>query len=407
MKVDIIVAGGGASGMTAAIMAARQGKKVMILEHKDRIGKKLLATGNGKCNYTNENQQESCYRSSNSSYPMQVLRQYGMQETMEFFYDLGIYPKVKNGYVYPNSGQAASVLDVLRLELSRYQVPVCCRERVMEIVRDTKGFRVVTDKTVHRAGRVILCTGGMASSKLGSDGSGYALAEALGHHIIPAVPALTGLKARGDYYKALAGVRAEAGVSLWIDDCFTAKDTGEVQLAAYGISGIPVFQISRYAAAALLQKRKVTVYLDFMPSLPKESLNKIINERSVRNKSAEEMMIGLLPGKLSLVLLKRAGISLAESLFQKDREQRKLSDMIKHFSTDIYDTNGFDNAQATAGGVDTREVDCHTMESVLVPGLYLAGELLDVDGICGGYNLQWAWSTGAIAGIHASQTDKE
>lgn len=401
VDADVIVAGGGASGLFAAILCAKKHLKVIVLEQKERIGKKILATGNGKCNYTNQKQGKGCYRGENKEFTETGISTFGSAEAISYWQELGIYPKDKNGYVYPFSEQASSVLEVLRMELKRQGVIVACEEKVQNIEKRGKEFLVETEKNRYTAKYVIVATGGQASPKLGSDGSGYRLAKKLGHSVVEPVPALIGLKCKDGYYKSVAGVRTEAEVSVYIDGkskCI-AKDRGELQLTGYGISGIPVFQISRFAARALKEGKKVQVQIDYMPSLSNKELENLLQKRfQDKQKNAEEALIGLFNKKLIQMFLKTSGIkpeSMAVNV--TDKQIKQLADKIKGMATQVLDTNGFDQAQVTAGGVSTWEIDSSTMESLLVPGLYFTGEVMDVDGICGGYNLQWCWSSAFLA----------
>ena len=403
---DIIVIGGGASGMTAAIAAARAGAFVTILEHGVRVGKKLLSTGNGRCNLTNLDQNCKNYRGSRPDFALEVLQQFSVADTLKFFEELGIYTKNRNGYLYPKSDQASAVLDVLRMELSRLGVAVECEVNIKEILSAEDGFTIKTDKGTWSSKKLILATGGKAAPKTGSDGSGYTLAKALGHRIIPPAPALTALKAEGDFFKNLAGVRTDARVTLCIDGQSSYSETGELQLTAAGISGIVVFQASRFAARALLAGRRVEAVLDFLPDFDKESWDIFLDRRIRHNdyKTIEEFLIGLLHKKLILVLLKQTGIQRERRADRlSGREWRLLWENLHGFLVKIIGTNSFDSAQVCSGGVDTKEIDGRTMESKRLPGLYFAGELVDIDGACGGYNLQWAWSSGTVAGRWAAK----
>lgn len=408
MKRHIIVIGGGASGLTAAISAARRGADVTILEHMDRVGKKILSTGNGKCNMTNLVQEPSCYRGDHPEFGPAVIGHFPVDQTLEFFKGLGILPKIKNGYVYPNSEQASSVLDVLRMEAERLKINVVCGCEVTGIRSLPPGFRVLTSLGEYQADRVILAAGSKAAPNTGSDGSGYELARQLGHRIIKPLPALVQLRCDSSYEKQLSGIRTEAKVTLLADKKKAAEDTGELQLTDYGISGIPVFQISRYAVKALDQKRRVTAVLDFLPKMSKEETLAYLTERKEQMgyKNAESFFTGLFNKKLALVLLKRAGIR--PGFLMKEAGEKQLLALlrqIKEMEVVITASNPFQQAQICCGGVDTNEVNPDTMESRKLKGLYLAGELLDVDGICGGYNLQFAWSSGYLAG--ASAADKK
>lgn len=404
MGRQVIVIGAGASGLTAAVFAARAGASVTLLEHMDRVGKKILSTGNGKCNLTNLFQDPSCYRGDRPEFAVEVIRHFPVEDTLAFFKGLGIFPKVKNGYVYPYSEQASAVLDVLRMEAEHQNVKVICGCEVEQI--RLRPFVVSTSAGEYRADRVILATGGKAAPATGSDGSGYRIAKAMGHRIIKPLPALVQLRCKDGYEKQLAGIRTEARVTLMADGQMIAGDTGELQLTDYGISGIPVFQVSRYAAKALERKRTVTAVIDYLPTLSWEETLHYLQARKEQAayKSAETFFTGLLNRKLAQVVLKKAGISPDFPMNKAGgRQLRKLTEQIKGMEFTVAATNPFAQAQICCGGVDTGEVDPDTMESRLIPGLYLAGELLDVDGICGGYNLQFAWSSGYLAGISAGR----
>ena len=399
--LKVIVIGGGASGLMSAIWAARNHCKVTILEQKDKLGKKILATGNGKCNYTNYVQNPSCYRSMNNQEAIKVYETFDVSRTIEFFEELGIYPKERNGYVYPNSGQAASILDVLILEAKRLGVEMICNAKVTAVKQQKGYFQVTATGQTYQGDHVILTTGGCASQKLGSDGSGYPIAKAFGHQIIKPLPALVQLKSNGKYLKTLSGVRCDAAISLLADSKKLTAEKGEILFANYGISGIPVMQVSRYASTALDKGGKVQLSIDFLPDLSYQQLMEQLERRIEhgKNRTAEELFIGLLNHKLTYVLLKEVGID-PELLSGKVRKEawKKLANQMKNFTMTITDTNGFENAQTCTGGVPLSEIDCNTMESKKTKGLFFAGELLDVDGTCGGYNLQWAWSSGFVAG---------
>lgn len=402
----VMVIGGGASGMMAAITAASFGAEVTILEQNDRLGKKILSTGNGRCNYTNLHQEPSCYHSENPSFPWEILTQFDVSKTVDFFQRLGICPKERNGYLYPRSDQASSVLDVLRMECRRLQI-ICLEERkCTEIFPQKSGFRLKTTQGDLYAQKVILASGSRASSISGSDGSGYTMAQKLGHRLVPVLPALVQLYCKEDFYKSVAGIRVQGEISLYGNGMFLAKDQGEIQLTKYGISGIPVFQISGAAAQALNQKQQVRAVLNFMPDLKEEQFLAFLKERVQMRpeKALEEFFIGLFPKKLSDLWIRLSGIARGTGIGTLHKEQwNTLTLLVRHFETVIEKTNSFEQAQVCRGGVDTRELYPLTLESRHVPGLYFAGEILDVDGLCGGYNLQWAWSSGYVAGREAAR----
>ena len=382
----IAIIGGGASGLVAAIAAARTNPQAQILiyEKKDSAGKKILATGNGRCNLTNKDMNASYFHSDNLSVVEEVLQKFGYEDTIAFFTSLGLLTKARGNYVYPYSDQASTVLDLLKSELDRLHVKITTDVTVTGISPTSHGFTVLTDHQKQKADAVILACGGKANSRLGSDGSGYALAKELGHTMVPVVPALVQLKVKNHPFAKAAGVRTDAVVTAVCHGQPAASDHGELQLTAYGISGIPVFQISRYASRALEENKKVSVSLNFFPAYTETELREFLKKRQERCPwlGKQEIFTGILPEKLAKVLLK-----------QKDPLKAAAD-----FSLSIRDTSGFEQAQVCAGGVDTMEIHPETMESVLHKGLYFAGEIVDIDGPCGGYNLQWAWSSGAVAG---------
>ena len=401
----VAVIGGGAAGMMAAITAAREGVKVTILEHKDRIGKKILSTGNGRCNFTNTFQTPACYRSDNRDFAWNIIQKFNVEKTISFFKELGIYPKDRNGYLYPYSDQAAAILEVLQLEIAKLDICVMTEINVLDIQPIKRGIRVTTDKKTITVDSVILACGSKAAPVTGSDGSGYQLAKLLGHRIVPVLPALVQLRCAEKFYKSISGVRVQGTVEIYADDISLASDTGEIQLTNYGISGIPVFQVSRYAAKAIYQKQSVTAVLNFMPDMNKDEFLSFLQERITLcpHKTLDEFFTGIFPKKLCELWIRLSRLPKEMRVSDLSGEQlEKLVLLIQHLRTHITETNAFEQAQICCGGVDTTEINPDTLESNYVPGIYFAGELLDVDGICGGYNLQWAWSSGFVAGREAA-----
>lgn len=401
----VAVIGGGAAGMMAAITAAREGVKVTILEHKDRIGKKILSTGNGRCNFTNTFQTPACYRSDNRDFAWNIIQKFNVEKTISFFKELGIYPKDRNGYLYPYSDQAAAILEVLQIEIAKLDICVMTEINVLDIQPVKRGIRVTTDKKTITVDSVILACGSKAAPVTGSDGSGYQLAKLLGHRIVPVLPSLVQLRCAEKFYKSISGVRVQGTVEIYADDISLASDTGEIQLTNYGISGIPIFQVSRYAAKAIYQKQSVTAVLNFMPDMNKDEFLSFLQERITLcpHKTLDEFFIGIFPKKLCELWIRLSRLPKEMRVSDLSGEQlEKLVLLIQHLRTHITETNAFEQAQICCGGVDTTEINPDTLESNYVPGIYFAGELLDVDGICGGYNLQWAWSSGFVAGREAA-----
>jgi predicted Rossmann fold flavoprotein len=402
----IVVVGGGASGLVAGITAAKQGAKVTILERMDKPGKKLLSTGNGRCNYTNRNQMLRNYRGSHPEFAQNILNQFTLENTIDFFSDLGILPKDRNGYLYPNSNQASSILEVLLMEAFHQRIKLKYNEHVSSVFQRDNQYIIGTDTWEYPCDSVIIAAGSKAAPVLGSDGSGYQLAQALGHHIVTPLPALTALKAKETYFARLSGIRTEAKVTLYLEGDIFCEERGELQLTGYGISGIPVFQISTFAVRGIHEGKMVQVFVDFLPDLSKEELLQLLKERCSKNthKTMEEMMIGLLNRKLITVLLELAGCSAnLKALEVTEAKLMDLTERIKAHKIQIEGCHSYEQAQVCSGGVDTSELYEDTLESRLAPNIYFAGEIIDIDGACGGYNLQWAWSSGYTAGLHAAK----
>lgn len=429
------IIGGGASGMTAAVAAAWAGADVTLLEGGDRVGRKILSTGNGKCNLGNLHLSEKEYRGAGQEWIKTCLSRFDTEETLRFFGKMGLLIKEKNGGLYPVCEQASAVLDVLRAELRTVGVQVFTQCRVEEIHREPDGrFRVTSGERVFYFHRVILACGGKAAPKTGSDGSGYGLARKLGHTIVPVVPALVQLRCREKYLKEVAGVRAEAVIRILPQaeellksggEGFSSEgavagevpagrlapegftERGELQLTDYGISGIPVFQLSR-EVNYLLQSRgagaEAEVAIDLLPDYDREAFAAMCAGRRVllSDRTVEEFFTGLLNKKLMLLFIKMAGLKRDTPIEEADAAGiARVFALCKDWRLHVTGSNSFDNAQVCAGGVDTAQVGVN-MESLKVPGLYFAGEILDVDGRCGGYNLQWAWCSGYLAGSSAA-----
>ena len=400
---DVIIIGAGASGLMAAAAAASKGARVALLEHKDDIGKKILATGNGRCNFTNTDMSVNKFHGSKALIK-NGLSQFNYADTIRFFKELGIPAYDNAGYIYPNSRQAASVVAAFRMELMRLHVDVKTGINITDIkpADDRTGYCIQTDRGSFKSKRLIIACGLTASPKLGSDGSLFRQIEALGHHIQKPLPALCGFSCDGLNFKKITGVRCDATVASVIDGQMTEQNTGELQLADYGISGIPVFQISSLMSRALDKGQRVEVIIDFLPAFSDDELNGYIKDRSITttdNRSLNEMLNGLLNNKLLLELIHKSGVSPdKKGRLLTDDDCKSLTRSIKHTAVSVKKPRGAEFAQVCAGGIYTKEIDGRTLESKIHPGLYFCGELLDVDGICGGYNLQWAWTSGYIAG---------
>lgn len=403
---QILVAGGGASGLMAAVAAARQGAKVTLLEKNKQTGKKLLVTGNGHCNFTNRNQEQGKYRSGSPAFVERALKAFGWEDTVAFFEELGIPARDRDGYLYPASGQAASVADALRLEAGRLKVKMSCNTEILSVEYRDGRFLARTGGWEYEGGALILACGSPAAPETGASGDGYRFAESLGHTVETPLPALTGVYAAEKDCGKLAGVRQEARAVLLVDGQICAEETGEVQFTSYGLSGIPIFQISRYVSRALEQKKTCEICLDLWSGRGNGRMRAVFEKsrQYTKDRSGAGALLGIFPEKLSRVLLERAGISLAKKRGDWTRaEEERLTALIGTFRFNVTRCRGYEQAQVCTGGVPLAELKGITMESDRTPGLYLAGELLDVDGACGGYNLQWAWTSGYLAGRAAAE----
>ena len=406
MAIRIGIVGGGAAGMAAAIRAARNGAEVELFEGNDRVGKKILSTGNGKCNLGNVELELDKYFSSRPERLERFLEKFNADDTIAFFHSLGLLVKQKNGGLYPVSEQAASVLDALRYAIERESaIKVRTQCRIDRIERTAKKNKITlfSGREQFSFDRVILACGGKAAPKTGSDGSGYLLAKMLGHGIVPTVPALVQMKCSEEWFKSVAGVRADAEISF--DDGERVAERGELQLVDYGISGIPVFQLSRRMNYILRSRKELVVKIDFLPDYPGEHFaDKLFRERRALMKGAtvEAYFTGLLNKKLMLLFIRMAGLKPTEAAEQADRERlKRVYELCRELRVHVTGSNSFDNAQVTAGGVPLEEVT-ERLESKKAPGVFFAGEILDVDGRCGGYNLHWAWCSAYLAGTGAA-----
>ena len=403
---DTAVIGAGAAGFMAAITAARNGRSVAIIEHKDRPGKKILATGNGKCNFTNERMGTEYFRGDKKLIETS-LKKFTERDTLDFFSQLGVVARNKNGYYYPNSESAASLLKALEMEAKRLGIRVYTSVEILDIRAGQTGFDILVNGFKYVCGKLIIAAGLLASPKLGSDGSIFPILEKMGHSFTRINPALCGLKCHGFDFKRASGVRCQARVSVYVDGALAGSDQGELQIADYGISGIPVFQISRFAAEAVASKRKCSVQIDFCPEYEEAELVGIL--RKYRSSIADsftfaDLLNGIFNEKLAAALLKQADLSEKKPIGKiEDEEIVKLAKVIKQTEITVDQARGFDFAQVCAGGIRTEEINIDTLESRLVKNMYFVGEILDVDGICGGYNLQWAWTSGFIAGSSVSR----
>ena len=400
--MEIAVIGGGASGIVAAIIGARNGAKVTIYERCERIGRKILATGNGRCNYTNIYATVDNYHGKEPEFINDTINNFWIGETNSFFAELGMLTKIENdGKAYPYSLQASAVLDVLRYELDRLGVNVVTEFEVEKIekVKGKFNIRAYNGKTA-KADKVILSTGGKASPSLGSNGSGYKLAQDFGHKLSKLYPSLVQIKTETNLIKALKGIKLDANVLLEVGDKKTSY-FGEVLFTDYGLSGPAIFNISRLCA----DDCEAVITLDILPEIEYDELYEILKNRRNRYRNLETFFVGMVNKKVGMTIMKYADVLpfSRSSDTINEKELRRLCDALKDLKLKVTGTMSWNNAQVTAGGILTADINSKTMESKLCEGLYMTGEILDIDGDCGGYNLQWAWSSGYVAGVNASR----
>lgn len=399
---NIAVIGCGAAGMMAAISAAQYEKDIVILERNDVAGKKIPATGNGKCNFTNLNITNGDFYGNDTDTAFKVYEKFNNYDTVSFFESIGILKTDKNGYCYPHSQTAASVRDALVRKINQLGIPVIFDFRVANISYSDKIY-ISTSKNKGNicSRKLIVAAGGQAQGCFGTDGSMYYYLKKLGHSIITPVPALSGLKLNSKYLSQLSGVRHDCRVSINTGNK-TFTEEGEVIFSKNGLSGIPVMNMSRFALRALEEGSTATLSLDLFSDMSFEKLVDYL-QSIISNSDSPigEVLSGVLNIKTVNVLLELTDTASSVSADSLDAGFAKnFAKLAKAFTFEIIGSYGFESAQVTSGGVPLRETDSETLESKICDNLYFAGEILDVDAKCGGYNLQWAWSSGAVAGAY-------
>ena len=395
------IVGGGASGMAAALAAAENPNvQVILLERQARVGRKLQATGNGRCNLTNLHAAKGGYHGDDAVFSQYAIRSFSPEATLEWFGKLGLFTVAEeSGRVYPYSDQANSVVDVLRFALDKPNITQKLGFEVEKVKKTASGFRLESKEESLECDKLIIACGGLAGTKLGGTMSGYKLLRSLGHHCTKLRPTLVQLKSAWSGVAGLKGVRANCHAAIYHNDTACAESTGELQFTEYGLSGPVIFEVSRDACQG---SGNWFCRLDFLPGVEREKLKAELARRKNTNLPASELLTGILHNRLGRVLTQAAGISAQKEIAAlSDYEIEAVCTAVKSFDVALTEPMGMDSAQVTAGGIVTKEFDETTMESRIVTGLYACGEVLDVDGDCGGYNLQWAWSSGRLAGLHA------
>ena len=405
---DIIIIGGGASGLVAAIYASKLGSKVTILEKNPNPGKKILITGNGKCNYWNKDQSISHYNTSNNNILNEILSDKNKKEILSLFDNLGIIPKIRDGYYYPYSGTSTSIQTALIKECKINNVEIITNCEVIKIEKNNNTFQITTTNEKFTSKRIILSTGSFACPKTGTTGEGYKFAEYLGHTIIKPLPALVQLKANEPYLKEWHGIRTDVSVALFENNKKIKEEIGEIQLTNYGVSGICIFNLSSNVSRGLYNKKQEKIQINFLHPFQINTENEFLafmDERNnkIKNRTISDLLDGILNYKLNNIILKLSKIDREENWNNITNDKKQiLSNNLTKFTLNITGTNSFDTSQTCTGGIPLSEINPSTMESLKTNNLFITGEILDVDGICGGYNLSFAWLTGMLAGIGAS-----
>lgn len=409
MRKRIAIIGGGPAGMMAAITARETDTNclVTLFERLDRVGKKLLATGNGRCNLTNQNALQTVekdglflpvhYHGKHPDFALPALKSFPPEQLLEFFDRLGMPSRLEGAQYYPYSESAGTVLDLLRFYCETKQIKMNVSTTILKINRQ---FEI----NGQHFDRCIVTAGGKASPHLGSDGSGYGLLEQFGHKCSPLYPAITQIKTDTQWVRQLKGIKCDAAVSIFLDGRLYQTQTGQLLFAEYGLSGPPVFQMAR--AVSTHPDKRAQIQIDFMPEYTVQQLHtrirSVIAQPFTQPLRLELLLAPLLHKRIGQVLIKSCGLSLQMPATDlTDKQITQIAQAIKAFTLTATGVNGFSNAQVTAGGIQTDSFDPATMQSKLQAGLFAAGEILDIDGDCGGFNLQWAFSSGRLAGRSA------
>ena len=401
--MTIIIIGGGAAGMAAALAAAEnQDAKIILLERQARVGRKLGATGNGRCNLSNLYALEGGYHGDDPAFARYALEKFGPAETLAWFRSLGLFTVAEpSGRVYPYSDQANSVVDVLRFALNKQNISLVTGAEVTKVKKAADGFRVDCENGSYTGDKLIVACGGLAGTKLGGSMAGYKLLRSLGHKATKLRPTLVQIRSSWGGAASLKGVRSNCHAQIVHDGTVTAESTGELQWTEYGLSGPVIFEISRDVCQG---GGEWLCRLDLLPECQADELMEELKRRRSGSLTAEDLLTGILHNRLGRVLTQTVGIKTQRSVASlEDWELEKVVSAVKEFEVALTEPMGMDSAQVTAGGICTADFDEKTMESRLVPGLYACGEVLDIDGDCGGYNLQWAWSSGRLAGLSAGE----
>jgi len=419
--IDIAVIGGGPSGMAAAISAKKylrtlhaENRQVVLFERNDRIGKKLLMTGNGRCNLTNLDTDRMHFHGSNAGFSEKILDQFPPTSIISFFEEIGVVCTEEDKKIFPLSLHAGSVLDSLRLALIDLEVQVRTGAKVSGISKDSEGYTLIfADGQKFFAKAVIVAAGGKSAPSTGSDGEGYELLRTFSHKLNQPLPSIVQLKTASEFCKPLSGNKLFGTATLVIDGVTIRKEEGDILFTDYGLSGPPILQLSGFVSRALYQKKDSTnppdiyIHIDFLPMYSSDKVLSMLYERraAFAGRRLEDFLTGLFHKRLSVGLLRQVTQKQLSAHVSSlsDRETDYLAQICKALPIHVNGTMPFANAQTTAGGIATDHFDACTLSSSFEKGLYACGEILDVDGDCGGFNLQWAWASGFAAGESAAK----
>ena len=398
---DVAVIGAGAAGTIAAIEAAKKNKTILI-DRNHKVGKKIYATGNGKCNYTNNKITLNNYHGDNIQFAEYSLNNFDNIKTIEYFKNAGVLSKDIDGRVYPVTEESASVVESLEFLLNENNVDLLLGYKIYSIEINDDIFIISSNHKKIKSKKLIISTGGKSSPNHGSDGSMFEILENLGHSSTILKPALVQIETNNKFSKEVKGVRIKGKITLKHRNKDIVSDIGEIMFTDYGLSGIPVMQISHFVHKFLDKSEKIFASVDFFPEIIKDDLENILYKRKkdLKDRKIKDFLKGLIHSKLINMVLIKSGIKNHNSPSFKltDKDIKSLSKNLKDLSFFITKTKSWKNSQVTFGGIKTEEINGKTMESKIIKNLFFAGEIIDISGDCGGYNLQWAWSSGYIAG---------
>ena len=399
---DCIVVGGGAAGIKAAIGAASIGERVCILESNKTLARKILISGNGRCNFTNLDADSVSHYHGPKNFVIDVIRAFPLKRTLEFFDDLGVvWKEEKRGRLFPSSDQAQSILDLLEDRLKQLDIDVFTDQRVATIQMSNKGFVVWNEKRNHwQAKRVIMACGGISVSNLGANDSGMTIAESLGHSRSTLLPGLVALSSPNSFVRRMAGVKVWAQVSATLPDGRVVSDTDDLLFTKYGLSGFSILNLSA-RLVPMLNKNPIVISINFFPGKSTEQINEMLKFRWARNghRTLELSFAGILNRKVARALLDSADFNREKIVSRITKGERwSLSKILSAWDVKVTDPRTFDHAEVTIGGIRVQDIDRRNLESTIVPGLHFCGEMVDVHGDLGGYNFQWAWASGHVAG---------